>query len=197
MDGRHFITFPKATFATRLAIGVGLPYSTNKSLPYIKQYFVGGAYSIRGWRVRTLGPGSYYNPDEERGSNLIDRTGDIRIEGTAEHRFDLVKLFGGSIKLGGAAFVDGGNIWLARPDSSYPGGEFRFATLAHDIAASVGTGLRFNIGDFITFRIDAAIPVKKPYSKNAGGWVFNEIRPGDSGWRRENINISFAVGYPF
>ena len=197
VDGRHFITFPKSTFATRLAIGVGLPYSSNQSLPYIKQYFVGGAYSIRGWRVRTLGPGSYFNAEETRGSNLIDRTGDIRIEGTAEHRFDLIKLFGGSINLAGAAFVDAGNIWLARPDSSYPGGEFRFAKLAHDIAASVGTGLRFNIGDFITFRIDVGIPIKKPYSPNPGGWVFNEIRLGDSGWRRENINFSFAVGYPF
>ena len=197
IDGRHFVTFPKATFATRLAIGVGLPYGGSKSLPYIKQYFVGGAYSIRGWRVRTLGPGSYYNAEETRGSNLIDRTGDIRIEGTAEHRFDLVTLFGGSIKLAGAAFVDAGNIWLAQPDSSYPGGELRLATLAHDIAASVGTGLRFNIGDFITFRIDAGIPVKKPYSPNRGGWVFNEIQPGNASWRRENVNISFAVGYPF
>jgi outer membrane protein assembly factor BamA len=196
-DGRHFFTYPHSTVAVRLATGIGVPYGNSTSLPYVKQYFAGGAYSIRGWRVRTLGPGSYYDPKDAGRSNLIDRTGDIRLESSVEYRFDIVKLFAGSLKLAGATFVDAGNIWLARADSSYPGGEFRFSKLGRDIAASTGMGARLNIGDFITFRADAAFPVKKPYSPNPGGWVIKEVDLFDPTWRAENLVLSFAIGYPF
>lgn len=196
-DLRHFRSWGRKVLALRFATGVGLPYGNDHSLPYAKQYFGGGAYSVRGWRVRTLGPGSYYAPDTGRTSNyLIDRTGDIRIETSAELRFDLFRLFGGGVKFAGAAFADAGNVWLARKNPSYPGGEFRFSQLYQDIAASTGVGLRLNFGDFIILRVDGAVPVKKPYLPN-GGWVFNDIRLSDPSWRADNLVLSFAIGYPF
>lgn len=196
-DLRHYLSWGRKLVATRLATGVGLPYGNNTSLPYAKQYFGGGAYSVRGWRVRTLGPGSYYAPDTGRTSSyLIDRTGDIRLEASAELRFDLFRLFSGGVKFAGAAFVDAGNVWLARENPSYPGGEFRFSQLYQDIAMSTGAGLRLNFGDFIILRVDGAVPVKKPYLPN-GGWVFNDIRLSDPSWRAENLVLSFAIGYPF
>ncbi len=196
-DLRHFLSWGRKVLAMRLAAGVGLPYGNNNSLPYAKQYFGGGAYSIRGWRVRTLGPGAYYAPDTGQASSyLIDRTGDIRIETSAELRFDLFRLFSGGVKFAGATFADAGNVWLARPNASYPGGEFRFSQLYQDIAASVGAGLRLNFGDFIILRVDGAVPVKKPYLPN-GGWVFKDIRLADPTWRANNLVLSFAIGYPF
>lgn len=196
-DLRHYLSWGRKLVAMRFATGVGLPYGNNNSLPYAKQYFGGGAYSVRGWRVRTLGPGSYYAPDTGRTSSyLIDRTGDIRLEASAELRFDLFRLFSGGVKFAGAAFVDAGNVWLARENPSYPGGEFRFSQLYQDIAMSTGAGLRLNFGDFIILRVDGAVPVKKPYLPN-GGWVFNDIRLSDPSWRAENLVLSFAIGYPF
>jgi outer membrane protein assembly factor BamA len=196
-DLRHFWSLGRKVLAMRLATGVGLPYGNNTSLPYPKQYFAGGAYSVRGWRVRTLGPGSYYNPADVDRIYFIDRTGDIRIEGSAELRFDLFRLFGGGIKFSGATFADAGNVWLAQPNSSYPGGEFRFSKLWHDLAVSTGVGVRLNFSDFIILRVDGAVPVKKPYQDANGGWTFGDIRLGDSDWRSNNLILNFAIGYPF
>lgn len=196
-DLRHFHPWGRKLLAMRFAVGVGLPYGNNTSLPYVKQYFAGGAYSVRGWRVRTLGPGSYYNADTGRqASYLIDRTGDIRLETSAELRFDLFRLFGGSVKFAGATFADAGNVWLARENASYPGGEFRFSKLYGDLAVSAGAGLRLNFGDFIILRVDGAVPMKKPYGPN-DGWVFKDIRLTDPTWRADNLVLSFAIGYPF
>ncbi len=128
---------------------------------------------------------------------MVDRTGDIRLETSAELRFDLFRLFGGGVKFSGATFADAGNVWLARPNADYPGGEFRASRLYQDIAVSTGVGLRFNFGDFIILRVDGAIPVKKPYVTQNGGWVFNQIRFSDAAWRAQNLVLSFAIGYPF
>ncbi len=197
-DLRRYLTWGRKVLASRFSVGVGIPYGKNNSLPYAKQYFGGGAYSVRGWRVRTLGPGSYYSADTGRTSSyLIDRTGDLRLELSTELRFDLFRLFSGGVKFAGAAFADAGNVWLARENPSYPGGEFRFSKLYQDMAVSTGVGLRLNFGDFIILRVDGAVPVKKPYLQRNGGWVFNDIHLSDPSWRAENLVLSFAIGYPF
>lgn len=197
-DLRHYLSLRRKVLAMRFALGVGIPYGNNNSLPYAKQYFAGGAYSVRGWRVRTLGPGSYYVPDTTgRSIYVVDRTGDIRLETSAELRFDLFRLFSGGVKFSGATFADAGNVWLAHANANYPGGEFRFSHLYQDIAVSTGLGLRLNFGDFIILRVDGAMPIKKPYITQNGGWVFNQIRFSDAAWRAENLVLSFAIGYPF
>lgn len=196
-DGRHYFVRPRSKVALRFYGGIGIPYDKSVTLPYIKQYFVGGAYSIRGWRVRSLGPGSYYNPNIQSSYSFIDRTGDIKLEMNGEYRFEMLQLFSGAIRLNGAVFADAGNIWLARPDPNYPGGEFAFSKLGRDIAMSTGAGARLDISDIFTFRIDAAFPVKKPYEPANGGWVIDKISLGDDTWRKDNIVLSFAIGYPF
>lgn len=197
-DLRRFISWGRKVLALRFATGIGLPYGNNTSLPYVKQYFAGGAYSVRGWRVRTLGPGSYRSADTgQRADYLIDRTGDIRLETSAELRFDLFRLFSGGVKFAGAAFADAGNVWLARENASYPGGEFRFSRFYDEIAISTGVGLRLNFGDFIILRVDGAVPVRRPYGGPNGGWTFNDIRLSDPAWRADNLVLSFAIGYPF
>ena len=99
--------------------------------------------------------------------------------------------------MNGALFADAGNIWLAHADPSYPGGEMKFETLGRDIAADAGMGLRFDLASFLTLRVDLAIPVKKPYVSDNGGWVFYQIAPGDATWRSNNIIFNISIGYPF
>lgn len=199
-DTRHQFTRSFSTLAFRFHGGIGIPYGKNTStLPYIKQYFVGGAYSIRGWRPRVLGPGSYYDPYSRDGSSnlFVDQSGDIKLELNAEYRFDIVQLFANAVNVNGAIFSDAGNIWLAKKDLKMPNAEFNVNRLYQDIAISSGAGLRIVFGGFIVLRLDYAFPIKKPYEPFNYGWVLDKIDFTNPDWRRENLNFNLAVGFPF
>ena len=193
-DVQHFFIRHHSSVALRFYGGVGIPYAGSSTLPYIKQYYVGGGYSMRGWRVRTLGPGSSV---DSSGDVFIDRTGDIKLEMNGEYRYDIVRMFSGALNLKGALFADAGNIWLANKSSDSPGGEFAFNKLGQDIAVDLGTGIRMDIAGFFLLRLDLAIPVKKPYVLTNGGWVFDKMAPFDGNWRANNMILNFAIGYPF
>lgn len=194
-DGRHYFTLPHSTvLAFRFDGGIGLPYGQSDALPYIKQYFVGGPYSLRGWRIRSLGPGSYYVPGQN--INSIDRTGDIKLEASGEYRFFIANLFSGFVKFNGAIFADAGNIWLAKSDDAFRGGEFEFNTLGQDIAVNSGIGARFDVS-FLTLRLDMAMPMKEPYVPTNYGWVLNQIDFSSPSWRSNNIIFNLSIGYPF
>ncbi len=194
-DARHYRNFRNSTAALRFYGGIGIPYDKSEALPYIKQYFVGGAYSIRGWRVRNLGPGGSV-PDLNN-INFIDRTGDIKLEMNGEYRFPMLQLFSGAIGLNGALFTDAGNIWLFKADPEYENGHITWSRFGHDIAISSGAGARMDIGGIFTLRLDAAFPLKKPYVPENSGWVLNQIDFGHKQWRNENIILNIAIGYPF
>ncbi len=194
-DGRHYIRRQHAELATRLFTGIGIPYDKSSTLPYIKQYFVGGPYSLRGWRVRQLGP---VDTAAKSNVNFIDRTGDIKLEANVEFRFDVVQLFGGALHLNGAVFVDAGNIWLAQPAKNYPNGEFSFDRLGQDLAISTGIGARFDISGLFVLRIDEGFPIKYPYYQvNGNGADGRKIDILDGGWRSRNMILHIAIGYPF
>jgi outer membrane protein assembly factor BamA len=197
-DVRRYVNRPRAQLATRFYGGFGIPYGNSTSLPYIKQYFAGGPYSIRGWRIRTLGPGGYMNlaEDTAKGGIFVDRTGDIKLELNTEYRFDIVQLFYGVVKMKGAVFADAGNIWLAKKTPDFEDGEFQFSKLGSDMVISTGAGARFDLAGFFVFRVDAAFPIKKPYGEN-DGWVTDKIALGLSNWRKNNIVLNIAIGYPF
>jgi outer membrane protein insertion porin family len=202
LDARHYFRRPHSTVAMRLFTGIGIPYDKSSTLPYIKQYFVGGAYSIRGWRVRQLGPGSYFDTASAQSSNPIDRVGDIKFEANLEYRFDMIQLFSGAIHLNGALFADAGNIWLARPSPSYGGGELALDKFGADLAVSTGAGLRVDIGGLFILRFDAAFPIKRPVLKGENGWLVREASKLDKSifnesWRKENLVLNIAIGYPF
>lgn len=198
-DARRYFTFPHSTIALRFYGGVGVPYDKSPTLPYIKQYFAGGPYSLRGWRIRTLGPGSYFLKDTTNTSSqsFIDRTGDIKLELNGEYRFPIAPLFAGVIKMNGAIFADAGNIWFAKKNKDYPGGEIEWSTFGQEIATDIGVGARFDIASFIIVRLDVAMPVKKPYVNSNNGWVFREIDLGNATWRSQNIIPQISIGYPF
>lgn len=198
-DLRQYFTRQTSTIVLRMHGGIGAPYGPSRSLPYIKQYFVGGPYSIRGWGPRLLGPGSYFDPalQNTRDRLFIDQSGDIKLEWNAEYRFRMIQLFAGAIGLHGAVFADAGNIWLAREDDDLPGAALKLNEFYQDIALSSGAGLRADIGGFLILRADWAFALKKPYVQHNSGWVIDAIDFGSKQWRRENINLNIGIGMPF
>ncbi len=176
-----------ATWASRIILGVGLPYGNSTQLPYVKQFFVGGNNSLRGFRSRSVGPGVFLPQNPQ---NFIpDQTGDIKLELNTEFRPRI------SGPLYGALFIDAGNIWLWN-DSTHtkkPGGEFTGKFLSQ-LAVDAGVGIRFDITIFV-IRLDVGIPLRKPWEDNP--WVMNQIDFGNQQWRRENIVYNLAIGYPF
>ncbi|MEZ5015854.1 MAG: BamA/TamA family outer membrane protein [Flavipsychrobacter sp.] len=196
---QHFFKLRSSTLAFRFHGGVGAPYNKSKTLPYIKQYFVGGAYGMRGWRARQLGPGNYYNPDLENSSTaFIDNTGDIKLELNGEYRFEVIEVFAGVMMLHGALFADAGNIWLAQPSTGFEGGDFQFNKFASDLAVDGGIGLRLDIAGFFLVRFDVATKLKNPATAtNGNGWAIKDFDFGNPDWRTKNVIMNFAIGYPF
>lgn len=194
IDARRYFNARRSLMALRFLAGIGIPYGESKTLPYIKQYFVGGPYSIRGWRPRTLGPQSNSSKTD---SLNVDRTGDIKLEMNAEYRFDMIQLFSGTLQLNGALFADAGNVWLSKKDPETPGGNLDISRFGHDIAVSTGAGLRVIVAEFFTIRLDAAFPIKKPYVPANNGWVLNQVDLSDRSWRNKNVVLNVAIGMPF
>ena len=184
-DGRYYRKIGlNAAWANRLIFGFGYPYGNSVELPYIKQFFVGGNNSLRGFRSRAVGPGTYRSPDAA--TFIPDQTGDIKLEFNTELR---PKISG---PLYGAVFFDAGNIWLFN-DSNYtnrPGGKFTSKFLSQ-LAMDAGVGLRLDITIFV-IRFDVGFPLRKPWEENQ-----SPIRLHDGAWRRENLVYNLAIGYPF
>ena len=61
---KNFMIDERNSFAIHAALGVAYPYGNSTMLPFEKRYFSGGANSVRGWGVRTLGPGSFRGEDK-------------------------------------------------------------------------------------------------------------------------------------
>lgn len=196
-DYRHFWNLTThTTLATRIYGGVGIPYGKSEVMPYIRQFTAGGPNSIRAWRLRTLGPGTYKD-NSQRATDFPDQTGDMKLEGNIEYRFDLLRLFSGSVNLKGATFIDMGNIWMLRRDTTREGSDFKLGNLYHDLAIGTGAGLRLDFSFFL-IRLDWGIPVKVPYNTNSkNGWYLSEWDLGDGNWRSKNIIWNIAIGYPF
>lgn len=189
VEFRHYYNFSKETkLASRIIIGAGIPYGNSKELPFIKQFFIGGTSSIRAFRARSIGPGTF-NGNDTTNSFLPDQSGDLKLEMNAEFRgqiYDLVK---------GAVFVDAGNIWLLNENDEKPGAKFSSKFL-NQLAVGTGVGLRFDF-NFLILRTDLAFPLRKPYLPQGQEWVIDDISFGNSTWRKDNLVFNLAIGYPF
>jgi len=170
----------KSRLVYRVAGGVGKPLVNLNVLPYEQSFFSGGPNSVRAWRARTLGPGSY---DPRNNSTRYDKIGDILLEGNVEYRFHIIKAFNGAL------FVDAGNIWRIQADPSKPGGQFTAAGFLDQVAIGGGMGVRWDL-NFFVLRIDLATPLKDPKYKIGDRWTFDK-KP----WSQTVIN--FGIGYPF
>ena len=177
-----------SSIATRLIAGVGVPYGNSTTIPYVKQFFVGGSNSIRAFRARTLGPGSY-DPRTQNATFFFDQSGDIKLELNAEYRANIYKF------LNAAVFADAGNVWLMNEDPERPGGKFS-KNFIKEIAVGAGVGLRLDFSILI-LRLDLAIPLRVPYLPQGERWVFDKFDFGSGAWRKDNLILNIAIGYPF
>lgn len=187
-DFRYYHKLGKTkVLANRIIIGAGLPYGNSGALPFVKQFFAGGNNSVRAFRSRALGPGTYRQP--ESATFLADQSGDIKLELNSELRAKLFSI------VHGALFVDAGNIWLFNDDPAKPGGKFSNQFLK-ELGVGAGIGLRFDIS-FLVLRFDLALPLRKPYLPDGERWVINQIKFGSPDWRKENLVFNIGIGYPF
>lgn len=177
----------KSTWVNRINIGYGQPYGNSSQIPYIKQFFIGGNNSLRGFRSRSVGPGTYFPISPT--NFLPDQTGDIKFEVNSEFRPHIAG------PLYGALFIDAGNIWLAS-DSTHtkkPGAQFTSKFL-NQLAVDVGVGIRLDITIFV-IRLDVGFPIRKPWEIPPS--VLNQVSFRDPVWRRQNLVYNLAIGYPF
>lgn len=172
---------PRHALAFRAGGGIAYPYGNSSMVPFEKRFYAGGANGVRGWSVRTLGPGSYDSQNSVL--DFINQSGDISLILSAEYR---AKLFW---VLEGALFVDAGNIWTIHNYPNQPGGMFKFNRFYKEIAASYGLGLRLDFTYFL-LRFDLGFKAHNP-AMNQEPWPIAHMR-----WRRDTT-FHFAVGYPF
>jgi outer membrane protein insertion porin family len=189
IDLRYYRRFNQGRrLATRFIAGMGVPYGNSSSLPYLKLFTTGGSNSIRAFQPRTLGPGSYMPDDDQaRGFNIY-QTGEVKLEMNIEYRFSLTRM------MKAAVFADAGNIWRLKDDVNTPGGQFKWDSFYRQVALGTGAGIRFDVTFFI-LRFDLAFPLAIPYTDHNG--FFEPIRPLSRQWRRNNLVLNLAIGYPF
>jgi len=180
-DFRYYRNGFNKSLVFRLYAGIGLPYGNSTALPYVEQFFSGGAYSIRGFTARYLGPGSFHAIDQ---SGYIDQSGDLKLETNLEYRFDMSKL------LKGALFLETGNIWLVNEDVNRPGAKFDIHSFYNQLAVGTGFGLRFDF-TFFVLRADFGIPLRTPYTTEGKNWLFGTNKILSDGL------FNLAIGYPF
>ena len=166
-----------------VGLGIAYPYGNSRILPFEKRYFSGGANSVRGWSVRSLGPGKFVGHDGR--IDFINQTGDMKLDLNVEYRAHLFW------KFNGALFVDAGNIWTLREYEEQPGGQFRFSTFLDQLAASYGLGLRLNF-DYFIIRFDMGMKAVNPAYETTDDH-FPLLHPR----LNRDFAFHFAVGLPF
>jgi outer membrane protein insertion porin family len=163
---------------TRVYGGIGLPYGNSDVMPFTKQFFSGGPYSVRAFRIRSLGPGTY-TPEDGNTNSFFEQIGNIRLEANLEYRFPIYSF------VKGAVFADAGNVWNTKSNNALPGGEFSNEFL-DEMGIGAGAGVRIDIQGFV-IRFDLAAPLKTPSLPKGERWNFDYKNP----------ILNFAIGYPF
>ncbi|WP_455433290.1 translocation and assembly module lipoprotein TamL [Winogradskyella helgolandensis] len=184
LDLRFHLNFGKdraQTLATRLFAGYGLPYGNSDVIPYVKQYFSGGPYSVRAFKTRSLGPGTYDDEsDDDSDVTYFDQTGNIRLEANVEYRFPLFSFFKGAV------FADAGNVWNSKTNSVFDGEDKFTSNFINELGMGAGFGLHIDVQGFV-IRFDLAAPFHDPSLAEGERWDFKYDEPV----------LNFAIGYSF
>ena len=166
--------------------GYGYSYANSEIMPYLKQFFIGGSNSLRAFRTGTLGPGSY--TDSLIQSQAV-QAGEIKFEYNSEFRLKLTKY------LFSALFADVGNIWFRKEQPDAPGSGFT-RNWHKELAVDAGIGLRID-ANIMVIRLDVAIPLRIPSLPENQRWVISDVDIGSKTWRKNNVVLNIAFGYPF
>jgi hypothetical protein len=194
LDYRRNISLgPKSSLAYRFNTGLINPYGKNRSLPFEKNFFIGGSNSVRAWAPRTLGVGSA-GADTTTVGNTIPQPGDILLEGSLEYRLKVFH-FAGDIQI--AAFLDAGNVWKWHQNNSVQKinkSNFDLNRFYKEIGVGTGFGLRWDLSYFL-FRFDWGIKVLDPSRPLGQRYVLDEFALGKK--TPYGLNWNFGIGYPF
>lgn len=164
-----------AGLSFRINSGLALPYGpfTNQ-VPYLKQFYVGGALSNRAWQIRELGPGSYQDPNPINPNLPFYQTGDVKIDLSTELEFDLFWVIRGAI------FVDAANVWTFYNDTQRVGENFEWNRFFREFGVGYGYGLRLDF-DFFIIRFDLGYKLFNPYRveyepRKYSRFLYNEVK---------------------
>ncbi|MBN2807125.1 MAG: BamA/TamA family outer membrane protein [Prolixibacteraceae bacterium] len=189
LESRVFVNLrSKNKLAMRVFAGAGKPYGNSSVLPYSKQFFSGGPSSIRAFQINSVGPGNYFQDTDVLG--FLQMGGDVKLEMNAEYRFNIFSYFKGAL------FVDAGNVWLLPSNPAMTGTPFSWSGFPNQLAVGAGMGLRIDVSFFV-LRFDLAMPLRKPWLEENHRWVSRQIDFGNSTWRKDNLLLNVAIGYPF
>lgn len=199
LDLRRYISIGKSsTFAYKVSVGIARPFGFSENVPYVKQFYGGGPFGNRAWRIRELGPGGYFEeilPDSD-GNLIFYQAGDFKIDINTEYRFDIFWGFKGAL------FLDAANIWTINYDPERPGSQLRLtadpdvpgtAGFYKQFGVGVGVGLRYDFSYFV-LGIDLGIKARNPFPDEEGRyWLlheWNKLQLGD-------VNPNILIGFPF
>jgi outer membrane protein assembly factor BamA len=166
----------------RFYFGVGKAYGNSLSMPFEKMFYSGGANSLRGWQVRSVGPGSVSADSIDVFPNQV---ADLRLELNVEYRFPLFW------KFEGALFADAGNIWSLSSLDTREGARFAFNRFYKEFAVNAGLGLRLNF-DYFILRFDSGLKIHNP-----GLPAGNRMIMPDKWFGNNNFSFHFGINYPF
>ncbi|GAA4010398.1 BamA/TamA family outer membrane protein [Hymenobacter fastidiosus] len=162
-------------------------YQQRYVIPYDKYVFAGGSSSVRAWKPRRLGPGSYASTKTVGGETVqnfdLEQPGDILLEGSLEYRFPLYSF------INGALFTDFGNVWALHEDPR-PGAQFEVGKFYRQFAVGSGIGLRFDF-TFLILRLDVATKIYDPTA------LGNKFVVSQFGFSDNKTAFNIGIGYPF
>ena len=167
--GYRFGLDDEQAVAIRVLAGIGQAYGNSTALPYEKQFYAGGASSMRGWQTRSLGPGA---AALDKTFSIPSQTGDMKLEADIEYRFPIVWM------LEGALFAEAGNIW-----DTHSGVDLGA------VAADYGLGIRLN-ANVILIRLDMGVRLRDPSA------TVKWLDPVTA-FKTGGVAVHFGVGYPF
>lgn len=189
-DLRRYVSFGQgSTLALKLLGGMAHPTGRPSVVPFDRRFFSGGANSVRGWRLRDLGPGAAQLPLDTanvgRGelSNILG--GDIKMESSIELRTPFIRSFLAASWVG-ATFLDVGNVWFGPRNRGYgrqhgdstsasaggglgpqEGGDGRFRGLSSMTELGVGGGFGLRLEwEYLVVRLDLAYRLHDPSPRN-------------------------------
>lgn len=200
IDFRYYVKTGKdQSLISRIYAGWGIPYGNSNTLPFVKQFFSGGPYSVRAFQIRSLGPGTFSTENSTNTNTFFDQSGNLKLEANLEYRFPIWSYFKGAV------FADAGNIWLTNEAPLAEGasaaaiafneeftekGQFG-SDWAKELGIGVGFGLRVDVQNFV-LRMDLASPLQVPFLPEG-----ERLRTPFFGGGANNLVFNFAIGYPF
>jgi len=157
----HYIPLPhKSTLELRGRVGFADPYNDSDKIPIYERFFAGGAYTIRGYEERKVGPLDPGSKDPLGGSSMFI--------GNIEYVYPLF----GFLKV--ALFYDVGNVW-EKPGDIFSNKDANGVVNSGGLKSSFGLGFRIKtpIGPIM---LDYGIPMDKEPgedSKSSGRFHFS------------------------